>query len=498
MAGSDLPELEKSLTEEILNTVDAPTMLLSPEGEIVRFNIACERLTRYAASEAVGRKVWDFLIVDEEIDAARAAFEQSRAKETPTHFVNTWKDKDGRLHPVEWSNKRICGLDGAVQYILASGHDLTDRRSREAALSESRAFLRSVIDASPVAIITMNERRQILTFSKQAEIAFGHKESEVIGKNINILMPEPDRTHHDDYVKRYLETGEKRIIGTARPIMAQRRSGEAFPAVLHVSEFHHSERIFVGFVEDMSEQKAVERRLAETQTQLQHAGRLGAMGEIATSIAHELNQPLTAAASLAGAVALTLKKSEDERSAEAAGLLDDAIGEVRRASEIIRQMRAFVRKGKTARSLHDVNKVVEDAATIALVGADSYGVEVIKNFDKDIGAAQLDRLQIQQVVTNLILNAVDAMKGAPERRLTIATAKRDGEIEVSVEDTGPGIDEEAKKRLFEPFFTTKDEGTGIGLSISKSIIDAHQGALFVNDGNFKGCKFVFRLPVTGA
>jgi two-component system sensor kinase FixL len=373
---------------------------------------------------------------------------------------------------------------------------MTDSRSSEAALSENRAFLRSIIDASPVAVVTIDERGRILAFSREAERTFGWTEAEVIGKNVNILMPEPDKAQHDGYIKRFHETGERRIIGKARPVRALRRNGKEFPAVLHVSEFHQGNDIFVGFVEDITERIKIERQLVTTQSQLEHAGRLGAMGEIATSIAHELNQPLTAAASLAGAVSLTLKKAREPRNDAAIALLEDAIGEVRRASEIIRNMRDFVRKKKTARSLHDVNKVIEDASRIALIGADALGVSVKTDFDDNVGQMLLDRVQIQQVVTNLVRNAVDAMKDAPERRLTVSTARRDGKIEVQIEDTGPGLSEEIRNQLFQPFVTSKENGTGIGLSISKAIIDAHQGEIFAINKKPIGCAFTFRLPVS--
>lgn len=364
--------------------------------------------------------------------------------------------------------------------------------------SESERYLRSVINASPVAIITINEAGEIITFSREAENVFGYSEDEALGQNVSILMPNPHHSKHDAYMHRYLDTNEQHIIGRPRSVTAQRRCGEQFPAILHITEFIDGERTFVGFVEDVSTQKATEQHLAETQSQLQHAGRMGAMGEIATSIAHELNQPLTAAASLAGAVSLTLKKADFEQRDDVLAHLDDAVSEIRRASSIIRQMRDFLRNRKTEHHLQPVNDIVEEASRVALIGAETAGVDITHRLGDDVGMATVDRIQLQQVIINLMRNGVDAMEHTKEKHLTITTQRTDGMIEIRVSDTGAGVSDEMKPRLFEAFATTKEDGMGIGLSISKSIIDAHQGELFAIDNNPHGSSFIIRIPATHA
>lgn len=495
MKTKELADLGEHLVDEILSTVEAPIALLDGNGKILRFNHACETLTEYSEGEAVGRKVWEFLIIEEEIEAVRQVFMTTRAEDLPTHFTNYWKTKSGERRLLRWSNKTLRESDGTVTGILATAVDITDLSSAEQSLSESQAFLHSIIDASPTAIITIDEHGMILTFSKAAQATFGYHNSEVAGKNVNVLMAAPEKERHDEYIRRYLETGERRIIGKARRVKARRKNGDIFPAILHVNEFQDGDRIFVGFVEDVAYREETERRLADTQSQLQHAGRVGAMGEIATSIAHELNQPLTAAASLVGAVSLRLKKADYPQCKDSLPLLDDAVGEIRRASEIIQQMREFVRKRKTEKGLHDVNKIVEDAGALAIIGADADGIEVRWDMAPDVGDLRLDRIQIQQVVTNLIRNAIDAMKGAPKRVLTISTKRSDNQVEVSVSDTGPGLDEEWRGKMFEAFVSSKDDGMGVGLTISKTIIDSHQGEIFATNQETEGCIFTFRLPV---
>ena len=494
MTTGNTPGVSDRFVDEILDTVETPIALLDGDGSILRFNHACEVLTGYRVSDVVGKKVWDFLIIDDEIDAVRQVFSKTQTENVPTHFTNYWKTNNGGRRLIQWSNKtvRVPGSDAVG--VLATGVDITHLKSVEHRLKESQAFSRSTIDASPVSIITINERGLILTFSKAAEETFGYLENQVLGQNINILMPEPHHGRHDGYIRHYLKTGDARIIGKARRVEAKRCDGSTFPAILHVNEFVDGERIFVGFIEDISEKEEIEHRLEDTNSKLQHADRIGSMGEIATSIAHELNQPLTAAASLVGAVSLRLKKGECPECEDSLPLLGDAVSEIRRASEIIQQMREYVRKKKNARSRHNINKVVEDASALAIIGADADGIEVKWEMACDAGEAFLDRVQIQQVVTNLIRNAIDAMKGAQKRVLTISTARDGNHVQVSVGDTGPGLDDDLKNKLFEPFVSSKDDGMGVGLSISKTIIDAHQGEIAAKNRPSGGCVFTFKLP----
>lgn len=492
-----LQGFDEELADEILDTVETPIALLAGDGAILRFNHACEALTEYSEADAVGAKVWEFLILDEEIEAVRQVFRKTCSQDVPTHYTNYWRTKSGGRRLLKWSNRTIRRPTGDVAMVIATALDITDLRSIEHDLTESRAFLRSVIDASPIAVVTIDGRGRILTFSREAERTFGRREKDVVGEDIQTLMPASDGSLHHAFFDRYLETKEKRIIGRSRQVKAKRADGEEFPALLHVSEFIDGDRIFVGFIEDISEREETERRLSETQFQLHHANRVGAMGEIATSIAHELNQPLTAAASLAGAVALNLRKRDCPHCQAMLPLLDDTVGEIRRASEIIYKMREFVRKRKTAKSSHSVNKIVEDAAALAIIGADADGVEVRWDLASDAGEILLDRIQIQQVVVNLIRNAIDAMAGVKRRVLTIATKRLEGGVAVSIADTGPGISRDMAKRLFDPFVSEKADGLGVGLAISKAIIDAHQGGIRATNLEERGCVFTFQLPATG-
>jgi two-component system, OmpR family, sensor histidine kinase VicK len=197
MTENTLDQLDGTFANQILETVDTLVVILNRHGEIVFFNRACQLLTGFNASEALGRKVWDFLILDEEIDVVRNAFEALTAENTPPHFINYWKTKDGAPRIIEWSNNTLKDEDGATAYILGTGIDLTESKSSKAALYESKSFFRAIVGASPVAIITSDEKGTILSFSRKAEAIFGFKEKEAFGQNLTLIIPEPDRSRHD-------------------------------------------------------------------------------------------------------------------------------------------------------------------------------------------------------------------------------------------------------------------------------------------------------------
>lgn len=402
---------------------------------------------------------------------------------------------DGRALWIEWNMEPWRGAGGDIAGVTIVARDITRRKKMEVALMDSEAFLHEIVDSNPVAIVTADTAGKILFFNRVAERIFCFASDDAIGQNVTILMTERDAQDHAGHIARYLRTGETRLIGSSRIVTARRQDGSSFPARLHLTEFQDGTSIFVSFIEDLTEEYAAQKKIRDTQEQLQHSARLGALGEMATTIAHEINQPLTAAASLAGAAALVLRKGSAAKAADAVDLIEDAVNELRRASEIIYQMRDFAKTRKSAPSLNDVNVVVESAASIALIGAAGDGIEADFDLDPVIGSANFDRIQLEQVIVNLIRNAVDAVKDASTKKLAIKTRKKDETFEISIADSGPGVAPEMRKRLFEPFATDKASGLGVGLSISKSIIDAHQGEIVVSSDELGGASFTVILPL---
>ena len=218
--------------------------------------------------------------------------------------------------------------------------------------------------------------------------------------------------------------------------------------------------------------------MQDLQSELVHVSRLTAMGEMASSLAHELNQPLSAITSyLRGAA--TLLKADEVDKGRVREALDRSGDQALRAGDIIKRLREFVAKGETQQSVENPGVLLEEAAALALVGAREQGVRVSLRCDRDLPDIVVDKIQIQQVALNLIRNAIEAMQETSLRQLTIATAQRDDDMaEISVIDTGPGIAAEIGSQLFQPFVTSKPNGMGVGLSISRTIIEAHGGRLW--------------------
>jgi len=372
-----------------------------------------------------------------------------------------------------------------------------DRLRRDSRDGQARqAHLQSILDTVPEAMIVIDGRGVMRSFSAAAVRLFGWTPEEAIGRNVSALMPEPYRQEHDGYIARYLATGERRIIGVGRIVVGERKDGSTFPMELAVGEATAGrEQFFTGFVRDLTERRDQERRMQELQSELVHVSRLTAMGEMASSLAHELNQPLSAISNyMKGSAALIDGGNPDIVRLRQA--LEKASDQALRAGDIIKRLREFVAKGETEHTLENPARLMEEASALALVGAKEQGVRVDLLFDRQVGPVIVDKIQIQQVALNLIRNAIDAMETTERPELEIAVrAGEDGMALVTVSDTGPGVAPEIVARLFEPFLTTKPQGMGVGLSICRTIIEAHGGRIWVETNAQGGATFAFTLPL---
>ena len=376
-----------------------------------------------------------------------------------------------------------------TQELLATTEDL---RARE-------AHLNSILQTVPDAMIVISEQGIVQSFSAAAERLFGYKAEEVIGSNVKRLMPNPYRDQHDDYLDRYRRTGEKRIIGIGRVVVAERKDGSTFPIELAVGEMNSSgRRFFTGFIRDLSERQQTEARLQELQTELIHISRLSAMGEMASALAHELNQPLASVTNYMTGLRRILEKQSDDTARRMRGAVDKASDQALRAGQIIRRLRDFVARGKSERQVESLKKLVEEAGALALVGVKEHGIRVTFRLDPSIDRVIADRVQIQQVILNLIRNAIEAMEGLPRRELMISTEPdEDGTVAISIADTGAGLAPEILPKLFTPFVSTKAQGMGVGLSISRTIIEAHGGIISARPNAGGGTVFRFTLRSVG-
>lgn len=370
-------------------------------------------------------------------------------------------------------------------------------RPEQAMLKEREAQLRSILETVPDGMIVIDEHGIVQSFSAAAERMFGFAAAEVCGRNVSLLMPSPHREHHDQYIERYLTTGVRRIVGIGRVVAGRRKDGSTFPIELAVGEVSVGDRrLFTGFIRDITERQATRQRLQELQAELSHVSRVSEMGQMASALAHEINQPLTAASNYLQAAQRLHARGDDAEAARLAEALDKARSQVERASEILRRLRSFIKKGEPEQQAEDIAELIEEASAIALVGARERGVMVHFHTASQARPVFVDRIQIQQVLVNLMRNAVEAMEGSARRELTVATeAAPNGRLAVHVGDTGSGIAPEIAERLFQPFVTTKAAGMGVGLSICRSIIEGHGGQLIVASNPGGGTVFSFTVPL---
>ncbi len=357
-------------------------------------------------------------------------------------------------------------------------------------------ILQTVYDTSLDAIIVIDQKGLMRSYNKIAEKLFHYSAKEVLGQNIKMLMPPYFAEQHDGYMERYLRTGEKRIIGIGRVVTGQKKDGSTFPLELSIGEAKIGEvRLFAGFIRDLSERQQMEQRVHELQEELVHASRLASLGEITSMVAHEVNQPLSASGTYLEVARELLVSEREDRLAGGLKAIEQAAAQIRRVGDTVRRIREFARKKTPDLAFEDINRIVEEANAIAAVGTKAKNIRTIFDLSAQHPKTRVDRIQIQQVVMNLVRNAMDAMTDFDRRELVLQSRINDaGEIEISVLDSGPGIAETVVKRLFTPFMTTKSDGTGLGLAICRSIVEAHGGRLWHEKSPLGGAAFKFTLP----
>ncbi len=463
------------------------------DGTVTSWNRAAETIFGYTAEEMLGRPLAILFPADRMREEDEIIAKVSRG-ERIDHYETVRRRRDGAEIDVFVTVSPIRDPSGKIVGASKIARDITHLKRAESGLKSSESRLRSIIDTAPDALVVIDERGRIASFNPAAERLFGYRESELIGQNIKILMPNPYRDQHDGYLERYLRTGEKRIIGIGRVVTGQRKDGTNFPIELAVGEAHAGgKRIFTGFIRDLTERQETERRLEQLQAELIHVSRLTELGQMGSTLAHELNQPLTA---ITNYVETGRRWIELQNPAKAIENLEKAAAQANRAGDIIQHLRQFAQKGHTERRPESINQVVEEAGALALIGARQQGIKTTFEFAPGAPLATIDKVQIQQVLVNLVRNSIEAMEEVEPRVLTIGVRLAAGPfIEVSVSDTGPGIPDEMMAKLFQPFISTKAKGMGIGLSISRSIIQSHGGDLRARRNSGGGATFHFTLPV---
>ncbi len=357
--------------------------------------------------------------------------------------------------------------------------------------------LHALLDTAVDGIVVIDHLGHIQAFNRSAERLFGYQAPEVLDRNVNVLMTEQDRIAHDGHLARFAATRVPHIIGSGREVSARRKDGSVFPAFLFVRAVADSEPpCFVGFVHDMTPRRQGEEQARRLQERLWHVSRLATVGEMASGIAHELNQPLAAIANYAHACDRLLGRPDADLE-EVRGALKEIAAQAVRAGDIIRRLRTLAHPHVDQREPTEINVLITELTALMRSDAQAHDVQYRLELSEGLPRLEVHRTQIQHVLLNLVRNAIESLAGTPEPRDIVVRTSRtcDGEVEVSVCDSGPGVSSSVAPRLFDPFCTSKPAGAGLGLAISRSIIAEHGGTLDYRPNVPVGACFALRLPV---
>ena len=462
-----------------------PALVRDAEGAIVLWTTGAERLHGWMRQEALGRPAARLLATETDVPAAAIA--AALRRDGVWQGVVHQRTSDGRPVDLAACWARRPDPAGAPADVL----ELATPQQAFAPLRDDAFRLAAIVDSSEEAIIGKDVEGRVTSWNRAAEQLLGFRAEEIIGQPISLVLP-PERQQEEEEFLRRIARG----LSVARHESTRRRKdGSIVPIFLSISPVRNAEGRVVGaatMARDISAMRRDRAALRAREAELVHVSRVTELGQIASALAHEINQPLTAIANYAaGARRLVASGNITGADTALARIADQAD----RGAQIVLRLRNFMRKRDTERRPESLPEVIEEACALAMVGVHDRPLRLHRRLDPGAPLAVLDRVQIEQVMFNLLRNAIEAMAGQPVQDLSVTSCRLDaGTVEIEVADSGPGLPETVRARLFQPFVTTRPNGLGIGLSICRSIVQAHGGELRAEDAPGGGAAFRFTLP----